>query len=270
MRPGGLIVALAACGHPEAAPAPAPGCQSPPVALGAGITAERVALTPGACIDVVRADPARFRLRVLTQARDGSSHPAPAWRDMFHLTAVINASMFHADGSPVGLVIEDGVAVGRDNKQLGGVLAFDPRSPDDAPVVLAGRDCAGFELADLRLRYRSLVEDPRLLGCAGEPLPWADAKRYSAAALGLDRSGRIVLVHARAAVTMTELSRALAAPELDLAGALFLEGGPEASLVVLAEAGELSAVGSFETGFLEDDSNHAFWWLPVVIALQPR
>jgi hypothetical protein len=262
----GAIWLLAACGHPEAAPIS--DCPSGPRILGDGLTAERVALLPGSCMDVVRADPAKLQLRVLTALRDGSSHTAPAWREVFHLTAVINEGMFHADGSPVGLVVENGIAVGADNKKFGGVLAFDPRAAGDPPMVITGRDCAGFDLAALRAKYRSLVEDPRLLGCSGEPVAWADSKHYSAAAIALDRAGRIVLVHARAAATMSELSRALAM--LDLQGALFLEGGPEASLVVKAERGELSLVGSYETGFVENDGNLAFWWLPSVLALQPR
>jgi len=262
----GAIWLLAACGHPEAAPIS--DCPSGPRALGDGLTAERVAVTPGSCMDLVRADPAKLQLRVLTATRDGTSHTAPAWREVFHLTAVTNAGMFHADGSPVGLIVEDGVAVGHDNKKFGGVLAFDPRTPGDPPVVITGRDCAGFDLAALRAKYRSLVEDPRLLGCSGEALTWADPKYYSAAVVALDRAGRIVFVHARVATTMSQLSRALAA--LDLQGALFLEGGPEASLIVKGERGELSLVGSYETGFLENDGNLAFWWLPVVLALQPR
>jgi len=266
---------VCACGHPEAAPAPpAHACPTDPVALGDGLTAARVAIaaTPAtgglACLDVVRADPARFRLRVLTAARDGSSHPAPVWRETFHLAAVINAGMFHADGAPVGLVVEHDVAVGTDNKKFGGVLAFDPKSPSDPPALVTGRDCAGFDLAALRARYHSLVESYRLLGCDGGAQPWSDRKQYSAAAIGVDRAGRIVLLHARAAVTMAELSRAVAA--LDLSGALFLEGGPEASLVVKGDAGELSLVGSYETGFLEHDRNHEFWWLPNVLALEPQ
>ncbi len=219
------------------------------------------------CIDVVRADPAKLKLRVLTAARDGSSHPAPDWRETFHLAAVINAGMFHDDGTPVGLIVEDGAAVGADNGKLGGVLAFDPRDAHDPPAVLTGRGCAGFDVAALRQRYRSLVQSSRLLGCDGAALPWADPKQYSAAAIGLDRSGRVVLLHARAAVTMAELSRALAASGLDLAGALFLEGGPEASLVAKGEYGALARTGSFETGFYESDGNRAFWWLPNVLAL---
>jgi hypothetical protein len=272
------VLSLAACGHPEAAPAPAvaaaPACPTDPVALSDGLTAARIAIagTPAtagqACLDVVRGDLAKLRLRVLTAARDGNSHPAPVWRETFHLAAVINAGMFHADGAPVGLIVENDVAVGADNKSFAGVLAFDPKSDKDPPAIVTGRKCPGFDLADLRRRYHSLVQSSRLLGCDGEALPWADPKQYSAAAIGVDRSGRIVMMHTRAALTMTELSRALAA--LDLTGALFLEGGPEASLVVKGSAGEVSVVGSYETGFVDNDRNHEFWWLPNVIALEPR
>jgi len=262
---------------PAVAPAPAKlECPTEAIALAPGLTAERRPLhaMPAAggpaCVDVVRVDLAKWRPRLLTAARDGASHTAPAWREAFHLAAVINAGMFHSDGKPVGLLVEDGVALGADNPKFSGYLAFDPRSPTDPPVAITGRDCPQGNLATLRRKYRSLVQSSRLLGCDGAALPWADPKQYSAAAIGVDREGHLVLVHARAAVTMTELSAALAAPELRLAGMLFLEGGPEASLVAKGETTELSRVGSYETGFVENDGNTAFWWLPNVIAVEPR
>ena len=257
----------------EAAAGPPSPCTTAPVKLGPGLTAEQVALTvtPAAgtpCIDVVRADLAKHRLRVLTAAREGKSQPAPTWRETFHLIAVINAGMFHTDGKPVALIVEDGVALSKDNKKYLGYLAFDAVSPADPAVVMTGRDCAGFSLADLRAKYRSIVQSPRLLGCGGEALPWQDKKQYSAAAIGLDRSGRAVFIHARAGLTMTELAQALAG--LDLVGALFLEGGPEASLAVRGSDGELLRIGSYETGFVENDANQSFWWLPNVIGLEAR
>ena len=252
---------------------PASPCASGVTKLGPGLTAEQLTLTatPAAgapCIDIVRADLAHHRLRVLTAAREGRSQPAPTWREMFHLVAVINAGMFHNDGDPVALIIEDGVAVSADNKKYQGYLAFDPIAATDTPALMTGRDCPGFSLADVKKRYRSVVQGPRLLGCTGEALPWADKKQYSSAAIGLDRMGRAVFLHARAAVTMTELSQALAS--VDLVGALFLEGGPEASLVVRGVDGELSRVGSYETSFVENDTNQSFWWLPNVIGLETR
>jgi hypothetical protein len=284
------LLGVVACGRQDAArvasyepealapiEAPAPAVTSPcaaDISLGPGLQHERrmipttqpspAGATP--CLDVVRADLATYRLRVLTSARDGNgSHPAPWWRDTFRLVAVTNAGMFHEGGDPVGLIVEDGVTLGRDNKTFAGYFAFD----DAGNATIGGRDCPGFDLAELRTKYRSIVQSGRLLGCNGQALPWKDKKQYSAAAIGLSADKKqVVFLHARDAVTMTELAAAVA--ELELSGALFLEGGPEASLVVRGSKSELARVGSFETGFVENNDNQSFWWLPNVIALEAR
>jgi hypothetical protein len=259
---------------PIAAPIDAaPSCAPPSRAsLGPGLVVERwtIAATPAtpgpACIDIVRADPTRFALHAFTGGSDRRT--APAWLADEKLAAVTNAGMFHDSGAPVGLVIERGVVAGTDNTKMSGFLAWDPVSPKDPPAIVAGRGCPGFDLAALRQRYRSLLQSYRFLGCDGKALPWKDAKQYSAAGVGVDRAGRIVFLHARAGVLMAELATALASH--DLAGALFLEGGPEASLVARGPDGELALVGSYETGFVENDDNHDWWKLPNVIGIVPR
>jgi len=264
---------FASAPSPSAAAATLP-CPSGKRNLGNGLTAERRPLdaTPALdlepCFDVVRADGKAYHFDLLTKAHDGTSQPATGWRERFRLTAVTNAGMFHASGKPVGMLVDDGVALSKDHPQFGGYLAFGPRDPSDPAITITGRDCAGFDLAALQRRYASILQANRLLGCSGEALPWKDPKQYSASAVGVDRDGNPVFVHARAAVTMTELARAVAT--LDLAGALFLEGGPEASLVVRGTDGEMSRVGSYETGFVENDENKTFWWLPNVLALEPN
>lgn len=276
MRRCALLLLAAAC-HEDVAvvatqqPAPSPRADAcaADIELGPGLTHERHAIGTTsatgatACLDVVRADLAQYRLRVLTSRDATGSHPAPWWRDTFHLTAVTNAGMFHEGGGPVGLIVEDGTTIGRDNKTFSGYLAF-----DTASATIAGRDCVDFDLTQVQARFDSLVQSARLLGCSGQPLPWKDTKQYSAAAIGIDRKNHVVFMHARDAVTMTELAEAVG--KLDLAGALFLEGGPEASLVVRGTKGELARMGSYETGFVENDANQQFWYLPNVIALERR
>ena len=161
--------------------------------------------------------------------------------------------------------------VGQANAKLGGVLAFDPRDPADAPVLITGKACAGYDLAAIRGRYRSIVEGYRLLDCDGAAIRWADAKHYSAAAIGVDRAGHAIMLHARAPVTMTELANAVSAAGPAIAGALFVEGGPEASVVVRGDGDRaLALLGSYETGFHEDDDNRDFWALPNVIGAVAR
>ena len=275
------IASLAACGPHDPTPPPVVApiaiaidaaaadastepCPLAKAQLGPGLTVERWHVTTAKpvagepCIDVVRADQNRYALRAVSAER----RSALDWQRELGAIAVINAGMFHDSGEPVGLVVSDAKARGIDNSKFGGYFAWDPITVKVRPVATFGRSCGDF---DLLANYHSYVQSYRLLDCKGGAIAWKDPKHYSAAAIGTDRSGRIVFIHARGAFTMHELSAALATH--DLAGAIFLEGGPEASLVVHGPDGTLERVGSYETGFVENDDNRAFWDLPNVITL---
>jgi hypothetical protein len=281
-----LVISIAACHARSADPAPAPThrdaaaaqidavaaapCDGKPIALGKGVTAERWQVDDHDCLDLIRVDLTDHKLEILAAAREGAARPAPRWADDFGLTAVINLAMFKDDGAPVALAIDARGALNpRDNPRFGGFLAFDPVDPRDAPAIVAGRSCPGFDLDALERRYLGVVQSYRMLDCDGGAIAWKDAKRYSAAAVGVDRDGKLVLVHVRAPFTMKALSAALASPAMKLQGAIFVEGGPEASLVVRAER-TLERVGSFETSFLESDDNQRFWDLPNVLGVVKR
>jgi len=218
------------------------------------------------CVTMLRADPGRFRPRLLTVA-DGGPKRASDWG----LVAAVNAALFHDDGRGIGLMVARGRVVnGSDNPKLGGYLAFDPRRAGLAPLALFGRDCEGFDLARVRADYATVVQSYRLLDCAGQPIAWQDDKSYSAAAVGIDSAGWLVMLHVRTPYRMTVLARELLAALPELRGVLFVEGGPEASLYASAGGRTVAEMGSFETGFTEDDLNHEFWPLPNVIGLEAR
>jgi hypothetical protein len=250
-----------------------PTCPAGPRDLGPGITHERVDLVgdPVAragddCLDVVRIDLGGYRLAAHTALRDGGARPMPRWLDERALVAGINAGMFHDDLRSVGmLVTADDANNPDDNPAFGGFLAFDPVDPASPPAVITGRDCAGFDLVALRARYRGVVQSYRLLGCSGDALPWRDTKHYSAAAIGVDHDDRLVLLHARAPHRMTDVAATTA--RLDLAGAIFVEGGPEATLIVRGRDGEVARVGSYESRFVENDDNRTYWDLPNIVGV---
>ena len=223
------------------------------------------------CVTVVRAEPARWELRLM-QARDsGGDRTAEEWSARFGLAAVINASMYQSNGRSVGLMV-DGEHAGNtsDNAKYGGFIAFGPSRDGLAPVAGFGRDCAGFDLAAVRRDYRAVVQNYRLIDCSGQPIAWQDSKAFSAAVVGLDRQGRVVLIHSRTPYTMTQLAHILVAPPFELTFAMHTEGGPEASLFV--HAGEFTAreIGSYETGFFTRDDHASFTPLPNVLGLVQR
>jgi hypothetical protein len=213
-------------------------------------------------ITVVRLDPSRFAPRLFTAARDGGARPLPAWARAHGLAAAINASMFLQDGRSVTLMIQDGVArQTREPDGFGGFFAF-----GDTSAAFLGNGCPGFQPRAMRRRYRSIVQNYRLLDCGGHAIRWADEKLYSAAAIGMDREGRFALVHSRTPFHMRSLAAMLASPNVGLRHLHYVEGGPEASLV----APGLELVGSYETGFNENDDNRTFYELPNVIGFVRR
>jgi hypothetical protein len=222
-------------------------------------------------ITIVRVDPRRYRFRMLTAERDGGPRPVPRWLEDFHLAGAINASMYESDGRSAGLLVQEGVdRTARDDERFGGFVAFDAASPGDPPFATFGRDCAGFDLAEVRRRYRSVAQSFRLLDCDGRAIAWTDPDDYSSAAIGTDRDGRVVLVHVRTPYRMERLARVLAEPSLRLRSLVYVEGGPEASLVVHAEGVDVSELGSYERDFHESDRNQRFWSIPNVIGFSAR
>jgi len=231
----------------------------PPVEAGDGI------------ITLVRIDPARYRLQLLTAAEHGSARTAPDWAREFGLTGVINASMFKPGGRSTGLMIH-GTQVnnGTVNPGFGAFFAFDSTTAKESAAAIFGRGCPGFDLEQIRNRHRVVIQNYRMLGCHRQPVMWKDSKIYSVAAVAVDRDGWVVFIHSRTPYRMRDFNTMIADPRLGLTGAMFVEGGPEASLFVRTNGGTIEKTGSWETGFRPDDSNSQFWRIPNVIGFAPH
>lgn len=243
---------------------------------GPGIVVERIHASIAPEIDVgdrtitlVRVDLRRYAFRFLT-AREGAPRPLDAWVRDQHLAGAINAGMFLEDRRPCGFLQSHGEVIqARTPERFHGVVAFDPVRPDGAPFAVGGLGCPG-TLASLRQSHGSVLQARNVLvDCHARPTDWR-TNRFSAAALGVDREGRAVLVHVRTPYRMSVLARMLAAPALGIRGLVYMEGGPEASVVVDAEGARVGEMGSWEDGFHEADDEHAYWELPNVVGFAPR
>lgn len=226
-------------------------------------------------ITLVRVDMSRYRLRFLTEERHGPRRTAEEWMRDEGLQGVTNAGMFLPNGRSVGHMIQDGeVASRRVVSRYRGLLGFAPRS-EGAPFMSIGGGPRGrggcpHTIASFAADYSNVLQAYPLLDCRGRAVSWRNNMRYSAAGLGVDSEGRAVFMHSRTPYRMEVLSRMLSAPELGLRGMIYLEGGPEATLLVRAEGHSVRAVGSYEDGFNENDDNQGMWDLPNVIAFQRR
>jgi hypothetical protein len=214
-------------------------------------------------LDILRVDPAQTSLRALMRSESGGKpRTAMSWCRSSGALATINLGMFEPDFATHTGYLRSGQhlnsATWREDYRSTLVwevgraqLVDDVPSPDAFPAA------------------SGLTQNLRLIAAPGRSVWKENGRRWSEAALAQDTQGRLLLLHTRAAFSMAELNKRLLALPLQITRAMHLEGGPEASLAVCTPGFELERVGSFETGFFDDDNVEA-WPLPNVLAIGAR
>ncbi len=115
--------------------------------------------------------------------------------------------------------------------------------------------------------YGIVIQNLRLITKQRKNVWSRTEKRWSEAALAIDTNGRLLFLFSRAPYSMYEFNNLILGLPLGVAGAMHLEGGPEASLSIHGGGVDLDLSGSYETGFQPDDSNHRQWPIPNVLGV---
>lgn len=221
-------------------------------------------------VHIARVDPAYFEFKLLTASEQGrGKRTAKQWVDEFHLTAALNAGMFQMDHSTnVGYMKNykhiNNTRFNNDNT----LIAFNPLKEDLPPLQIIDRQCQEWET--LVENYASVTQGIRMVDCY-QRNKWSEQPRiWSMVIFGVDHSGKGLLVFCRSPYSVHDFIDILLDLELNLYNAMYLEGGPEASLVVHAGKTRWNLFGSYETGFFESDDNNQAWPIPNIIGISER
>ena len=266
------IAAMLAVATSAAAPNAAPAWRT----LGPGVDYVAIAISPRPTIGdgllhVVRVDPARAALRTrLAAEAGGGARTARQWSEGPRIAAVINAGMYATDFSThVGyLRVGERVHSRRWLSEYQSVLLLGPRRPSlpAAAIRDARRDDTAAAFAD----YDTVIQNLRLVRDPGVNVWTQSSRRWSEAAIALDREGHILFLFCRSPFTMHDFNALLTRMPLGIVRAMHVEGGPEASLSVHGPGIALDLAGSFETGFRESDDNDHQWPLPNVVVVEVK
>jgi len=220
-------------------------------------------------VRVLRVDLERFAPRLLTVSSGLEQVPVPAaeWCARHDLVAAINASMFQEDYRTSVSLMKTGEHV--NNARLSkdrAMLAFDPLADGLPAAAMLDRECDAFEAA--RSRYGSLVQSIRMLACDGRNVWRLQEKKYSTAAVGMDRSGRLIFVHVVAPMRTHDLINVLRELPLALDRLMYTEGGLQAQMAVRSRGGtfEFDGVPGVEYGTMASVG----WPIPNVIGVVRR
>ena len=238
------------------------------------LEAQKEGVQSNSPIAILRIDSSLWDLEVLGTSRTGESsgHTARDWCQRHNLTAAINAGMFGTDQKThLGYLRYREHVNNSHQNNYQSVAAFDPRgSAGDSRFRIFDLDAPGVTFQGILKDYASLVQNLRLVKRTGQNQWGQQERRWSEAALGEDRDGRILFIFSRVAFSMHDLNQELLASDIGLVAAQHLEGGPEAQLYLQAGQTKLEMFGSYETSFREDDNNAAAWPVPNILGVRPR
>lgn len=219
-------------------------------------------------VTVVRVDVSIMPVKLLSAAAQGYSTPptAEGWAKLHGLLAVTNAGMFHPDGSPVGMARTEGKALNSTRrKDYRTWLVLHPKDKGLPQVQLLDPACDDVDA--LLPRYATVLQSIRMVDCKGRNTWKPQPRMWSTAALGIDTQGRLLFLHARSPYRTHDFVNVVQRLPLGLTRMMYLEGGPESSLHIASPVRTVRRVGSYETGFNENDGNTRYWALPNVLGV---
>ena len=222
-------------------------------------------------ITIVRIAPKYFSFKLLSASEQRKLRMTPKeWAQKTGLVSAINAGMYQADGiTNVGYMKNfNHVNNPRMNPAYNAVLAFNPIDLSVPEVQIIDRKCQ--DLDKLRFKYQTLVQNIRIISCKQENVWSRQDKKWSMAVLGTDKSGNVLFVFTRFPYSGHDFANVLLGLPIQIYNAMYLEGGPQASLYFSSGGIEFERVGSYETGLIENDLNLSALPVPNIIGISRK
>ena len=208
-------------------------------------------------ITVIKIDPRKFSFRLLCTSELGREKlTAREWCEKYNLVAAANAGMFQEDGvTSVGYMKNfshiNNPRLGRANS----VLAFNPVEPGLPEIRIIDRECQDFD--GLKKKYHTFVQSIRMISCEQQNVWSQQSSKWSTLAIGIDAGGNVLLLFTKTPQTVHDFIETLLALPLDLQSAMYLEGGPQASLYLSAGKNSVERSGVWEAR-LDENSQFQF------------
>lgn len=222
-------------------------------------------------IRVLRIEPKRFQFRLLNASafKDGRPLTAKQWCRKNGLVAAINASMYQTDYKTSVSLMRTKTHI--NNPRLSKdktILAFDRQSPEVPLVKIIDRECEDFNV--WKKKYGTLVQSIRMISCKRENVWSQQPKKWSTAAIGIDRQGKILFIHVGSPYSTHDLINILQKLPLHISRAMYCEGGPQAQLYIRYGHFEHEFIGSLEINLNESLNNTVSRPIPNVVGISLR
>jgi len=181
-------------------------------------------------ITLVKVNPERYSFQLQCATQHGKeSLTVKEWALKYQMVAAVNAGMFQENGlTSVGFMKNFAHVNNPRLNNANTILAFNRVDENVPEIQLVDCECQDFNY--LRQKYRSFVQSIRMISCSHQNVWSKQDTKWSTLAVAMDTQGNILFLLNRTPLSVHDFIEILLSLPLSLKSAMYLEGGPQASL----------------------------------------
>jgi uncharacterized protein YigE (DUF2233 family) len=198
-------------------------------------------------ITVLRVDPELFEIEIYCKSYfKDKDRTLKEWAEEFNLLATINAGMYAKDYlTSVGyLKSRNHINNSLISKKYNCIFACSPLDKNVPQAQIIDLRCQNFLL--LQNKYTSFSQSIRMIDCQQKNVWQQQSQKWSIAALGMAKSGDILLMHCRSPYSVHDFINIILTLPLYIYNAMYLEGGAEAGMYFSVGETEMELMGIHE------------------------
>jgi hypothetical protein len=224
------------------------------------------------CVLKINPDLFEFNLVVATEY-DSIQRTIKEWCEMKSLTAAINAGMYslkdHISGTGY-LQSFDHINNPVFKEGFNALAVFNPKDKNLPPFQII--DMVNQDWKTLQKDYNSCFQSIRMIDNLGQGIYWKKKPLLSCSmsVLAMDRSGNVLFLFSRSPYNANEYTKFMLGSPLNIQTAMYLEGGPEASLYIKTDTSEIIKFGSYVSYSCPNDDNLELRKMPNILGIKKK
>jgi hypothetical protein len=225
-------------------------------------------------LSILRMDPAQFRFDLFAASQhDSVPKDLYAWADTFDLLVAFNAGMYSLEKpiqSRAYLKSGQHVNNGKLLQDFNLMLALGPKpNTNRSNIEVLDLTCSNWEQE--KNNFSGFAQGLRMIDCNASPMNWQKkVQSCSMLVAAEDEKGWFYLIFTRSPYTHNQMIGFMKQMPGGLHDAIYLEGGPETSLLIQVDGQHIKKVGSWVSTTWERDDNMHFWPLPNIIGVRKK
>lgn len=222
-------------------------------------------------ISILRMDPQHFHFDLYTATQyDSIPRDLHTWADTFDLLVAFNAGMYNlARPLQSRAYLKSGSHLnnGKILENFNLMLALGPKpNSQRSNIEVLDLTCANWEQE--QHNFSGFAQGLRMIDCNGKPMNWQKkVQSCSMLVAAEDEKGWFYLIFTRSPYTHNQMIGFMTEMPYGLHDAIYLEGGPETSLLIDVNGHCIEKVGSWVSTTWERNDNNHFWRLPNIVGV---